>query len=52
MQHYLVVLYQFCLNEGPGVQDGPVPGGPGFNHRNTLENIKNSSSSEPLGSDA
>ena len=52
MKHGLMVLYQICLNDGPRVQGGSAPGGPGFNHRNTKKNIKNSSFSEPLGSDA
>ena len=35
MKRCLMALYHVCLNEGPRVQEGPAPGGPGFNHRNT-----------------
>ena len=31
MKRRLMVLYQVCLSEGPRVQDGLAPGGPGFN---------------------
>ena len=33
MLHCLVVLYQFCSNEGPRVQDGFWPGVVGSSHR-------------------
>ena len=46
-----MVIWQFCLNEGPRVQGGQGHGVLGLNHRNVLKNIQESSSSEPLGSD-
>ena len=52
MKRCLMVLKQVCLNEGPRVQYGPALGGPGFNHRKTWKNIKNSSVSEQRGLDA
>ena len=34
------------------VQNGPAPEDPGFEPKKKIENIKKTSSSEPLGSDA
>ena len=42
-----MVVYQFCSNEGPRIQDGPVPGGPRFKPEKYIENIQKSSSSVP-----
>ena len=39
MYHGLVILYQVYSNEGPRVQDGPVPGGPKFEPYKYIEKI-------------
>ena len=52
MQHLLMAVYQICSNSCQRVQMTPTQGGdPGFEPWKYIENIKTTSSSEPLGSD-
>ena len=46
------VLTKFVDTKSPRVQDGPAPGVRSSMQRNTLKNIQNFYSSEPLDSDA